>query len=260
MTPNQKRKSVIDKYDEIIGRNIYSQELRDWCYKPYKDGKYYSDCSSSICYAYKEAGLGFGTLNTAGMYNSKNLTTVNVEIKDGIPNESDLRMGDMLLFAGNDSSRPLRIGHVEMYVGSGKICGHGSGRPSYKDLKTYCKNRYNSFAPGGWRKGVVCVKRYIQDEIEPEGWVKDSHGWWWSNGDGTFAKNEWKLINHHWYLFGENGYIRTGWHKWNPVTKQVDPSDGSGDWYFLDNTDGGDFEGACWHSKDNGAQEIWYVE
>ena len=125
MTPNQKRKSVIDKYDEIIGRNIYNQTLRDWCYKPYKDGKYYSDCSSSICYAYKEAGLGFGILNTAGMYNSKKLTTVNVEIKDGIPNEKDLRMGDMLLFAGNDSSRPLRIGHVEMYVGGGKICGHG---------------------------------------------------------------------------------------------------------------------------------------
>ena len=109
MTPNQKRKSVIDKYDEIIGRNKYSQELRDWCYKPYKDGKYYSDCSSSICYAYKEAGLGFGILNTAGMYNSKNLTTVNVEIKDGIPNEKDLRMGDMLLFAGNDSSRPNHV-------------------------------------------------------------------------------------------------------------------------------------------------------
>ena len=70
MTALTRRQAVIDKYAEIIGRNIYSQSLRDYCYKAYKDGNYYSDCSSSICYAYKEAGQGFGITNTAGMYNS----------------------------------------------------------------------------------------------------------------------------------------------------------------------------------------------
>ena len=93
-----------------------------------------------------------------------------------------------------------------------------------------------------------------------EGWVQDAGGWWWQNADGTYAKNEWRLINHHWYLFNQYGYMRRGWHRWNPQTQQVDPADGSGDWYFLDNTEGGPLEGACWHTKENGAQEIWYVD
>ena len=56
MTAQEKRQAVIAKYDMLIGRNYYSQNLRDYCFKKYKDGNYYSDCSSSICYAYAEAG------------------------------------------------------------------------------------------------------------------------------------------------------------------------------------------------------------
>ena len=85
MTALLRRQAVIDKYAEIIGRNIYSQSLRDYCYKTYRDGNYYSDCSSSICYAYKEAGQDFGITNTAGMYNSAKLTTVDADIAQGIP-------------------------------------------------------------------------------------------------------------------------------------------------------------------------------
>ena len=47
MTGNEKRQAVTRKYDEIIGRNLYSQPLRDYCYRKYSDGNYYSDCSSS---------------------------------------------------------------------------------------------------------------------------------------------------------------------------------------------------------------------
>ena len=83
MTALLRRQAVIDKYAEIIGRNIYSQSLRDYCYKTYRDGNYYSDCSSSICYAYKEAGQDFGITNTAGMYNSAKLTTVDADIAGG---------------------------------------------------------------------------------------------------------------------------------------------------------------------------------
>ena len=39
------RKKFHDKYKTILGRNIYSQSLRNFCYKPFK-GKYYYDCSS----------------------------------------------------------------------------------------------------------------------------------------------------------------------------------------------------------------------
>ena len=97
-----------------------------------------------------------------------------------------------------------------------------------------------------------------ETENLPEGWQHDTHGWWWQNADGTWVKSAWKLINNHWYLFGANGYVRTGWHRWNPATKQVDPADGSGDWYYLQ--EDGVLQGACWHSRPNGAMEIWYVD
>ena len=50
----------------------------------------------------------------------------------------------------------------------------------------------------------------------------------------------------------------TGWHRWDGYA--VDPADNTGDWYYLDETAGGVLEGACWHSRDNGSMEIWYVE
>jgi hypothetical protein len=235
MSVEDKRKSVISKYAFIIGRNTYSQTLRDYCYKPYKDGKYYSDCSSSISYAYKEAGLGFGILNTAGMYQSNKFTTIDADIAEGIPDISRLRPGDMLLFAGTDASRPLKIGHVEMYCGNGTICGHGSGTPSYKDIVGYCRNRYSSFAPSGWRKGLVCVRRYIQDDAqsipepvklsgwnqEPDGWrfylgnsgepicnawYQDTDGkWYWFDGSGIMVTNTWYQYNETWYYLGPDG-------------------------------------------------------
>ena len=96
-------------------------------------------------------------------------------------------------------------------------------------------------------------------EKKNEGWIQDDHGWWWRNADGSWPASEWKLIDHHWYLFGANGYLRTGWHRWNPDAKQVDPADGSGDWYYLEES--GDLQGACWHGKadGSGALERWEV-
>lgn len=39
------------------------------------------------------------------------------------------------------------------------ICGHGSGKPSIKNLHTYTASRYSQKAPNGKRKGVVAVRR-----------------------------------------------------------------------------------------------------
>jgi hypothetical protein len=102
-----------DAYKTILGRNVYSQSLRQYVFTAY-NGKYYSDCSSSGCAAYKKAGISISLLNTAGIYNSSDFETVNVTIKDGhITNPEVLKVGDAILFAGEDASRPLQIGHVE---------------------------------------------------------------------------------------------------------------------------------------------------
>ena len=91
------------------------------------------------------------------------------------------------------------------------------------------------------------------------GWEKDSQGKYkYRKENSEYAANEWLLVNHHWYLFGANGVMLTGWHKWDG--SGVVTSDAPGDWYFLDNTVGGPLEGACWHSRDNGAMEIWEVK
>ena len=39
------------------------------------------------------------------------------------------------------------------------ICGHGSDRPSLKNMTTYLTSRYNSKMSNGKRKGVLCVRR-----------------------------------------------------------------------------------------------------
>jgi len=90
------------------------------------------------------------------------------------------------------------------------------------------------------------------------GWRKSSDGKYMYFSDGVGLKNCWSLINHHWYLFGADGYMLTGWHRWDGYN--ADPDGNTGDWYYLDETAGGVLEGACWHSRDNGSMEIWYVE
>lgn len=200
MTANEKRLAVRNAYREIIGRNFYSQSLRNYCYVKFSDGKYYSDCSSSISHAYKKAGFGFGILNTVGMYGNKDFQKVAVTIKGGIiQNPAQLRIGDMLLFAGKDSSRKASgyVGHVEMVgeISGDKITlyGHGSGNPSKKELNEYCKKRFamkSGTALG--HCGLIRVMRFIRDDepekdkTKPEGNLKVKAGSWnIRSGPGT---------------------------------------------------------------------------
>ena len=102
-----------DTYKTILGRNIYNQNLRSYVYKTY-NGKYYSDCSSSICATFAKIGYNVSLLNTAGMYYSSLFEKVPVNISNGhIINPEILKVGDCLMYAGSDPSRPLQIGHVE---------------------------------------------------------------------------------------------------------------------------------------------------
>ncbi len=173
MTATEKRAAVIRKYEELLGRNKYSQPKRDYCYKKYSDGKYYSDCSSSVSYAYKEAGYSFGILNTVGMYQSAKMVDVPVVIKSGIiQNPEILRPGDMLLFAGTDTSRAYAgyVGHVEMVakISGSKVTiyGHGSGTPRSTEMNAYCKSRFGSKTKTKvGNKGLIKVRRFIADDV-----------------------------------------------------------------------------------------------
>lgn len=176
MSAESIRLKLRNKYREIIGRNYYNDSSRrTYCYKKYSDGKYYSDCSSSISCTYKECGHSFGIMRTTDMWESDRFIDVPVVIQGGIiQNPGVLRIGDMLLFAGTHSSRKAwgYVGHVEM-VGeiSGNtitLYGHGSGHPKKREMNSYCRTRYRtktSKTPIG-NCGLIRVRRYIRDDTD----------------------------------------------------------------------------------------------
>lgn len=167
---NTLQQAYHDTYKTILGRNIYSQNLRRYVYTPY-NGKYYSDCSSSICATMDRIGVSMSLYNTAGMYFSNIWKLVNVGSVNGhITDVTKLNVGDALMFVGNNPLRPLQIGHVEsVYEINGTsernivLAGHGSGNPSTKNMYDYLTSRYNQYAFNGKRKGLVCVLRAIPD-------------------------------------------------------------------------------------------------
>lgn len=108
------RRAYKAKYSTILGRNLYSQTKRKYCYKKYDDGKYYSDCSSSQMLTFSEIGMDMPSYNTVEIFESSKFEKVLVTIENGhIKNPELLKVGDQLLYAGADPSRTLRIGHVE---------------------------------------------------------------------------------------------------------------------------------------------------
>lgn len=130
-----------DTYKVIVGRNYYSQSLRGYVFKPYSNGRYYSDCSSSGMATLKQIGYNVGSylLNTAGIYTNDTLfEDVDVTIKAGhIMNPEVLEVGDAILFAGNDPSRPKQIGHVEwVYVVPAKTTTTTTKKESSKKAYT----------------------------------------------------------------------------------------------------------------------------
>ena len=147
------RQAMHDAYATIIGRNIYSQIWRAYCYKKY-NGNYYSDCSSSICKTAEQIGISkYSNLNTAGMH-YKMEKVDDVIIKNGIiQNPEVLQVGDALMFKGSDPSRPLQIGHTEMvYEIKGKTTVTASSPSTFTANEEFVKagqQHANNFTGAG---------------------------------------------------------------------------------------------------------------
>ena len=88
-------------------------------------------------------------------------------------------------------------------------------------------------------------------------WMQDAKGWWIQYADGSYPKNEWKLLPWNnttaWYFFDDAGYMKTGWlnhnGKWYFLSTVSDGSLGAmktgwlqdtidGNWYYLDSVSG----------------------
>ena len=70
-------------------------------------------------------------------------------------------------------------------------------------------------------------QKEANEEEESRGsWEKDGDRWRFKLPDGTYAPEGWRQIRDRWYVFDENGFMRTGWY--------ID----AGKWYYLDEKEG----------------------
>ena len=159
MTNDEKRELVVSKALTRKGKNVYSQDVG----KRTLIESGYGDCSGTVWYwYYKLFGIHIGA-NTEAQIKSSKGRNVELNIVNGIPDESKMKKGDLLYFRGSDNSRTKGVGHVEMYIGNGQIFGHGSGiGGTVKNLGDYCKKRYNTKSTQKLKnKGLICVRRII---------------------------------------------------------------------------------------------------
>jgi hypothetical protein len=214
------------KYKIILGRNVYSQNLRQYVYKQHdKTKKYYSDCSSSICATFQQLGYNVPLLNTAGIHTSDLFETVDLVIAAGHPHKVEkLKVGDCLLFAGNDPSRPLQIGHVEAIysipedeitytetvieaeftISADNLNIRKTPSINGDVLGTYRKDQKvkATAKAGDWfktDKGWISRKFCL-------GWIKESGKWWFMN-NGTYPMYCAADINGAEYHFDKDGWL-----------------------------------------------------
>ena len=165
-TREQQRRRAAELMTSRKKKNSYTQGGKRGYFFGYPDNevgnttqKGYSDCSSAVRAAIKAAsGIDIGSNTSVQINNRKTKGKVVHETTGYYPDKSLLKYGDCLYFKGN-TSHPLDVGHVEMYIGDGKLCGHGSGTgPRVIDMMDYCKSRATK------EKRYFMTIRWIPDE------------------------------------------------------------------------------------------------
>lgn len=169
-TASELRTRAVDLMTSRKGKNSYTQGGNRVYFfgKPDNEPgnttqKGYSDCSSAVRAAIRAAtGIDIGS-NTSAQINNRTKKGVVVHSTDGYyPDESQLLPGDCIYFKGN-KSHPLDVGHVEMYIGNGQCCGHGSGTgPKIRNMREYCQSRASST-----RRYFMAI-RWIFDDSAPK--------------------------------------------------------------------------------------------
>jgi cell wall-associated NlpC family hydrolase len=161
MTAKEKRAKVKKALLSRVGKNTYTQGANRT-----QVGSGYGDCSATSRWAYLSTHKIDIGINTEAQLKSSKSKKVDVKITNGIPQKSKLRVGDLFYFRGTNDSRYQGVGHVEVYIGNGKLCGHGSGKgPTIKDMEAYCKYRQNAKSTSKLKnQGLIEVKRVFFDD------------------------------------------------------------------------------------------------
>lgn len=153
------RNNIAKTMASRVKRNSYTQGSRRNYFFGYptegKDG--YSDCSSAVRESVRRVlNFDIGSNTVAQVNNTKHLEWIEFANGKRYPTVQ-LEPGDLLYFKGSNTSRPYRVGHVEMVAeNTGYLLGHGSGTgPRKISLKSYCDSRYKA------GRGLIGVKRVV---------------------------------------------------------------------------------------------------
>ena len=55
------------------------------------------------------------------------------------------------------------------------------------------------------------IELELLEKAPSAAWVQDGDRWMYQNEDGSFVKDDWKLIEGKWYHFDQAGYRQSGW-------------------------------------------------
>ena len=202
------RQNFHNTYKTILGRNSYSQDLRQFVYTP-RNGRYYSDCSSSGCATYRLIGFEIPLMSTAEMIGSDMFEDVPVRIVAGhIMNPEVLKVGDALLFAGNINRPSLSyVGHVEYVYEMPSVYGF-TGWHQNGNTWSYLVN--GEPVCDAWH--YVGGRWYVFDGAGKmiTGWYRDSSGeWYFMADDGGMCSSQWVASGAgHYYLCADGRMAR----------------------------------------------------
>lgn len=126
----EKENKIVSSMSSLFGKLGYSQKNR---FNFTNNGS--SDCSATVQHVLKSSiGVDPGGDTGAQLSGGKGKI---VDVGNGSgPNESNLKPGDLLFYRRASSSKPMGVGHVEMYMGNGQRAGHGGGKNSPFGLDT----------------------------------------------------------------------------------------------------------------------------
>ncbi|OON85790.1 hypothetical protein BXO88_11075 [Oribacterium sp. C9] len=172
----------------------------------------------------KEIGYTVSSLNTAGIYQSKQFEEVPVVIKNGhIMNPEILKVGDAILYVGNDPKRHLQIGHVEWIYevkGTAETVKPKTTYPAWlESAGRWFYRLANGKNAHGWleipeKKNPAKKHWYFFNnktgEMLTDTWIKGQSSWYYVNKDGAMPTSTWILgKDKKWYYVTSSGLMAT---------------------------------------------------
>lgn len=96
-------------------------------------------------------------------------------------------------------------------------------------------------------KNNQSTNQRVRTTTTAAGWVSSGGRWWYREADGSYPRNNWKVINGSWYYFDGSGWMVTGWLKRASSWYYLEPGNGNmvtgwrkigSTWYYLNPTTG----------------------